>query len=123
MKIQDQMQSFFLRNKWVLPLCFLTSLLLTIMAIAICLVKGFSGMENTFTFSVGADVFSMLVCTVLLYSCIQDKEGASMHTRTFVLLIMMTNCVLFSDVCCWIVQGEQKLRTLNIIVNVYFYVL
>lgn len=118
MKIQDQMQSFFLRNKWVLPLCFLTSLLLTIMAIAICLVKGFSGMENTFTFSVGADVFSMLVCTVLLYSCIQDKEGASMHTRTFVLLIMMTNCVLFSDVCCWIVQGEQKLRTLNIIVNV-----
>ena len=93
MKIQDQMQSFFLRNKWVLPLCFLTSVTLTVLGIGICLIKGFSGMANTFSFSVGADIFSMLVCTVLLYSCIQDKEGASMHTRTFVLLIMMTNCV------------------------------
>ena len=119
MKIQDQMQSFFLRNKWVLPLCFLTSVTLTVLGIGICLVKGFSGMANTFTFSVGADIFSMLVCTVLLYSCIQDKEGASMHTRTFVLLIMMTNCVLFSDVCCWIVQGEEELRTLNLLVNVF----
>ena len=119
MKIQDQMQSFFLRNKWVLPLCFLTSATLTVMGIAICLARGFSDLQNTFTFSVGADVFSMLVCTVLLYSCIQDKEGASMHTRTFVLLIMMTNCVLFSDLCCWMLQGEAALRTLVLVVNVF----
>lgn len=78
-------------------------------------------MANTSSFNLGADIVSMAVCTVLLYSIIQEKKQLSEHTRTFALLISATSSVLFTDACCWIVQGVPELRMWNITVNVFNY--
>ena len=79
-------------------------------------------MNNYYTFNLGADIISMAICTVLLFSLAQDKEGFSEHTRTFSLLISATSSVLFTDSCSWIVQGIKELAMWNMIVNVLNYI-
>ncbi len=116
----SKLRTMLQKQKWIMPACFVLSIVMTSAAIVLCRVKGFAGMNNEYTFSIGADLVSMAVCTVMLYSCIQDREGSE-HTRTFVLLITMTSAVLFSDVCCWMFQGEESLRVLNLIANVLNY--
>ena len=118
----SKINSFFKRQRWVMPLCFIISAIFTISIIVICRIKGFSGMSNTYTFNLGADIVSLAICTVLLYSIVQDKEGFSEHTRTFVLLISAAATVLFSDACCWLMQGEPNLRIWNILANLLNYI-
>ncbi|MBR2280645.1 MAG: histidine kinase [Ruminococcus sp.] len=118
MKLTSKINSFWDRHKWIMPLCFVFSLVYTITSIAILRVRTFSGMPPTSVFNLGADIVSMAVCTVLLYSIAQDKEGYSEYTRTFALLISSTAFVLFTDAMCWIVQGLEQLAVWNLIVNV-----
>lgn len=118
----SQITNYWGKKKWVMPLCFIISLVLTAAAIAMCLARGFSGMAATSVFNLGADIISMAVATVLLYSIAQDREGFSEHTRTFALLISSTSFVLFTDVLCWIVQGIQKYAVWNMTANILNYI-
>ncbi len=104
-----------------MPLCFVFSLVLTVAAIVICKIRGFSDMAGTSVFNLGADLVSMAVAAVLLYSIAQDREGFSEHTRTFALLITSTLFVLFTDICCWVVQGIKELAAYNMTANVLNY--
>ena len=113
---------FWRRQKWVTPFCFALSLIYTVATIVFCRIRGFAGMENIFTFNLGADIVSMAICTVLLYSIMQDKEGFSEYARTFALLISATAFVLFTDACSWIVQGDRELRAWNFVVNMCNYI-
>lgn len=122
MKFIKNINAFWSRQKWVIPMCFIVALLHTICTIVFCRIRGFEGMNNYYTFNLGADIISMAICTVLLFSLAQDKEGFSEHTRTFSLLISATSSVLFTDSCSWIVQGIKELAMWNMIVNVLNYI-
>ncbi len=104
-----------------MPLFFVVSLVFTVAAIVFWRIRGFDNMPATSVFNLGADIVSMAVATVLLYSIAQDREGFSEHTRTFALLISSTSFVLFTDICCWIVQGIKELATLNLVSNILNY--
>ena len=120
--LSARISAFFAKQQWwILPACFYLSLTMTIASVVLCRVRGFAGMELTYTFSIGADLFSMVVGTVLLFSCVKNKDGIGEHTRTFILLITMTVSVLFSDILCWLVQGVPEMRVWNIVVNVINY--
>ncbi len=121
MTLTSVIEDFFRRQKWIMFPIFVLSLILTIASIVFCRIRGFSGMENAYSFNLGADVVSMAICTVLLYSLAQDRECYNEHTRTFALLISSTSFVLFTDACCWIVQGIKELRVWNITANVLNY--
>ena len=121
LKFVSRITDFWNRQKWVMPMCFVFSLAFTVCTIVFCRIRGFEGMENAHTFNLGADIISMAVCTVLLYSIAQDKEGFSEYTRTFALLITSTSAVLFTDACCWIVQGVKALAVWNLLANIFNY--
>lgn len=121
MVLVSRINDFWSRNKWIMPLCFVISLVLTIAAIVMCRIRGFSDMASTSVFNLGADLVSMAVSTVLLYSIAQDRDGFSEHTRTFALLISSISFVLFTDICCWVVQGIKELAVCNMIANVLNY--
>jgi len=74
--------SFWKKQRWVMPMCFFISLLLTVGSIVMCRIRGFSDMTGAQTFDLGADIVSLGVCTVLLYSLIRDKNNHSENTRT-----------------------------------------
>lgn len=120
--VVSQITNYWSRKKWIMPLCFIISLVLTAAAIAMCIMRGFSNMAATSVFNLGADIVSMAVATVLLYSIAQDREGFSEHTRTFALLISSTSFVLFTDVFCWIVQGIKEFAAWNMTANLLNYI-
>ncbi len=122
----SKINSFWNRQRWVMPLCFLMSAIFTLSVIVVCRIRGFSGMPNVYTFNLGADIVSLAICTVLMYSIIQDREGYSEHTRTFVLLISGTSSVLVSDAFCWLIQGDPNvgnpdMRVWNMLANICNY--
>ena len=122
----SKINSFWNKQRWVMPLCFVMSAVFTISVVVACRIRGFSGLPNAYTFNLGADIVSLAICTVLMYSIIQDREGYSEHTRTFVLLISGTASVLVSDAFCWIIQGDPNvgnpdMKIWNMIANLCNY--
>lgn len=109
------------KQKWIIPACFWMTLVLTVLGIVLCLVRGFSGMDNRWTFSIGADVFCLAICAMLCYSCMQARQEEEEYTRIFVTLLTVNGLELFLDICCWIVQGIPSLRMANLIVNALYY--
>ena len=104
-----------------MPMCFVLSLLFTVSIISMCMIRGLSQMAEGTIFSLGADIVSLAICTVLLYSMVQSKESYSEYTRTFALLISATASVLFSDAGWWMIEGIKEFRVWNIIINVLAY--
>ncbi|MBQ7431004.1 MAG: PP2C family protein-serine/threonine phosphatase [Butyrivibrio sp.] len=116
-RIQEQMA----KRKWSSPACFVSSLVLTIFLIGVCKIRGFDGLPNTVTLSIGADVVSLMICTVLLYSCIRQSDHSAVYVRTFILLITLNAFVLFFDALAWLVEGIPYLRIVNLVDNVLLY--
>ena len=109
------------KQQWIMPVCFFLSLAFTLGTIAICLLRGFSGMTANTVFSLSADIVSLCVCTVLLYTMVQDKKSMSEYTRIFALLITAESGVLFSDAVWWLIDGIKDLRFCNMAVNLLNY--
>ncbi|MBQ5330183.1 MAG: histidine kinase [Oscillospiraceae bacterium] len=104
-------------KKHAYRICFAVSLVFTIALIILMKYYGLHSLPFNMTFNLGADVISLGVCTVLLFSFMDDTEGQSDYTRKFVLLITATASVLFSDACCWLFEGRPHMRIYNIIAN------
>ena len=100
---------------------FLLSLVFSVAAVTLCRVRGFSDMDPSFVFSLGADIVSLSICTVLLYSIGQDKDGSSEYMRTFALLIFSVSAVLFFDAAWIMVDGIKELRVWNLVICVFSY--
>ena len=109
------------KYKWIIPASFIATLIFSLAAIVMCRIRGFGGMENYAVFNIGADIVSLCICTVLLYSLAQDEDSFSKYTVTFAMLIFFTSAVLFSDAAWWIIEGIRELRIWNLIINVFRY--
>ena len=97
---------------------FLLSLLFFIAAVVMCRLRGFFDMDPRFAFSLGADMISLSVCAVLLYSLGQDKNSSSEYMRTFALLIFSVSAELFCNAAWIIADGIKELRIWNLIICV-----
>ncbi|MBO4394811.1 MAG: histidine kinase [Eubacterium sp.] len=99
MELADRIKGFWRRQRWVMPLMFAVSLLFAILSIVGIAVWGVPDLDSMISFTTGVDVVSLCICTVLLFWLIQDREGFSEYTRTFVLLLFFSSVMLFSDYC------------------------
>ena len=109
------------RHKWVIPVGFAFTVILSAAAVILLFVRGFEGMLEPWAFSVGADIFCLFVCTMLYLSCMLARERQGNYLRTFTFLLTITATALFLDECSWLLQGLASLRVLNLIVNVFYY--
>ena len=109
------------KNKALITSCFWQTLAMTVLAIAFCMIRGFSGMNNQWTFSVGADIFCLAICSMMCLSCMQAHQDGDEYTRIFVTLLTTNGWEMFLDICCWTVQDIPSLRLVNITVNVMYY--
>lgn len=121
MSASARIEQFWNRQRWVMPVCFVLSLVFSLGTIALCMARGFSGMSANTVFSLSADIVSLCVCTVLLYTMAQDKKSMSEYPRTFAMLITTEAGVLFSDAVWWLIDGIKELRICNMAVNILTY--
>ena len=55
----DRIKTKICRSTWLMPLGFALSLILFVLSIALCLWRGFAGMEARWVFNVGTDMVSI----------------------------------------------------------------
>lgn len=120
-RVVDRIDSEIGKHRGVLIFGFFFTLVLAILSIVLLFVRTFSGLEAAWVFSVGGDVFCLLVCTMLYLSCLLAKEREGVYIRIFTLLLTTTAFALFLDEMTWLVQGLEKYRTLNLIINAFYY--
>ena len=121
-KINDK-KDWLSRQTWIVPACFVFSCLLTVSAVVFLVIRGFGGMEPTWIFSVGADIFCMAVCAMLCFSAAPNSKAYNADTHVFVTMLTTNSFALFIDEISWLVQGNPALRVINLIDNVIFYML
>ena len=107
----------------MIPAGFGLSCALLAASVILLFVRGTSGMENIWMFSIGADVFCLAVCVMLSFSCVLNYKNRNDHTRVFVTLLTVNAAALFLDEAAWLVQGIAPLRLLNRIINVLFFMI
>ena len=109
------------RLSWIIPACFGFSCALLAAGIALLMLRTFNNMEETWLFSIGADLFCMAVCVMLCFSCVLNFKRRNEHTRVFVALLTTNATALFLDEAAWLVQAIPEFKTMNLIINVLFY--
>ncbi len=108
---------------WIVPACFGFSCFLTVASIVMLAVRGFDGMRVEWMFSIGADIFCMAVCTMLCFSATLNHKARNADTHVFVTLLTTNAFSLFLDELSWVVQGNPKLRLVNLTGNVLFFMM
>ncbi|MBR1867279.1 MAG: PP2C family protein-serine/threonine phosphatase [Clostridia bacterium] len=124
MSFETELSKKINKLKWIMPLCFVFSLLLLVLGITFIMIRGFDGMNREWAFSVGADLFGMAVSATLVFSCVsssRNSEATGGYTRVFVTLLVINAMAMFLDECCWLVQGVPSFAAFNLVVNVLFY--
>ena len=71
---------------WIVPASFGFSCSLLVAGIVLLMVRGFTGMESGWQFSIGADLFCMAVCVMLCFSCVLNFKSRNEHTDVFLTL-------------------------------------
>lgn len=120
-RLVDRIDSEIGKRRGVVVFGFYFTLVLAILSIALLFVRSFSNLEAAWIFSIGGDVFCLLVCTMLYLSCLLAKEREGAYIRIFTLLLTTTAMALFLDEMTWLVQGLEKYRVANLVINAFYY--
>lgn len=109
------------RQKWIIPAGFGLTCFVTVLGIALVVLRNFQNLDIQWSFSLGADVFCMAVCVMLYLSCLLAQNERGEYTQVFSQLLTLNAMALFLDECCWLLQGVPETRTWNLIANVLYY--
>lgn len=120
-RLVDRIDSEIGRHRGVIVFGYYFTAALSILSIALLFVRTFSGLEAAWILSIGGDIFCLLVCSMLYLSCLLAREREGAYLRIFTLLLTVTAVALFLDEMTWLVQGLPKFRTLNLIINAFYY--
>lgn len=120
-KFLDRIDSEIGKHRSVIVVGYFITAVMSVLSIALLFLRTFSDMESAWVFSIGADVFCLLVCSMLYLSCLLAREREGVYLRIFTLLLTVTAMALFLDEMTWLVQGIPSLRMANLIINAFYY--
>ena len=93
---------------------------LTIFAVFLGVAVDAQRLSPPWAYNVGADVLGIVICTLLYYGCLGQKQSADGSTRLFMALLPCCACTLFLDQVMWSLDGIPALRVLYVAVYVMF---
>lgn len=106
---------------WIIPVLFVIMCVFFITSIAILEVRGFKNLEPTFAFSVGGEVFAMMVSIVLVASILPAYKRQSGYVRIFVTLLTVGCFSLFFDIVQMVVDGIPEFALFNKIICIFVF--
>ena len=119
--MKDFIKTKVCKSKKLMVLGFVVALLLFVLTVILCIVRGFSEMETTWVFNVGTDAVSIAVCVVVYFGCMMDSNGPSENTALFNTLVLVNTFALFFDAISWLMQGLAAYAFWNRLVNALLY--
>ena len=120
-RVVDRIDSEIGKHRSIIVVGFFFTLILAILSIVLLFVRTFSGLESGWIFSIGADIFCLLICTMLYLSCLLARERSGAYLRIFTLLLTINAMALFLDELTWLVQGLPEFRMHNLVINAFYY--
>lgn len=109
------------KKTWIIPVLFGFMCLFIVGAIVEIEILGFENMEPTFAFSIGGELFAMMVSIVLVASILPAYKRQSGYIRIFVTLLTVGCYVLFLDISQMIVDGVPEFLMLNKVFCVFVF--
>lgn len=120
-KLVDRIDSQIGEHRGVIVFGFYFTAVMAALSIILLFNRGFENMESGWIFSIGGDIFCLLVCTMLYLSCLLGRERDGAYLRIFTLLLTINGMALFLDELCWLVQSVPEYRVAGLIINVLYY--
>ncbi|MBO4863658.1 MAG: PP2C family protein-serine/threonine phosphatase [Eubacterium sp.] len=108
-----------LKNPKVIFGAFIYVLILSVAGFALQMIRGFDGMDPTWTFSTGIESIGIFICAIIYYSCMRSMDVDEPDEKMVVFISMLIPCAsaLFLDLCAWLVQSNPDTIVLNILSN------
>ena len=79
-------------------------------------------MEISWEFTCGMEILGIVICIIVYYSLMQNRESYGTMTITFSALLITSAINLFTDEWSWLVQGVAERRAENVVSNVLLYI-
>ena len=87
---------------------------LTVAAAYLGITIGVERLSPAWTFNVSADIVCLMVCSILYYGCISEKQDGDETTRLFMALLFCDAMILSTDMASWMIEGVSELRGLYV---------
>ena len=101
------------KKVWIIPVLFGLMCFFFVISIVAIELRGFGNLESKFAFSIGGEIFSMLVSIVIVASILPAYKRQSGYIRIFVTLLTVGCFVLFLDTMQMIIDGIPECTSLN----------
>jgi len=97
------------------------NLYLIVSGFLIVLSHDISRLTATWIITIGIDLFSLLICNILLISCFLENEDTKQQ-KYLTYLITVISLGLFFDLCCWVFDGMSEHAFMVKFSNTAFYI-
>lgn len=122
MSFENKITESLNKKVWIIPVLFGMMCFFLISAIAAIEIRRFESFPPTFAFSIGGELFAMLVSIVLVASILPAYKRQSGYIRMFVTLLTAGCFVCYLDTVQMIVDGIPELIMLNKLVCIFVFV-
>ena len=109
------------KKVWIIPMLFGLMCFFLISSIVAIELRGFSELEPTFAFSIGGELFVIMVAIVLTASILPAYKRQSGYVRIFVTLLTVGCFVSYLDMMQMVVDGIPELAMLNKVICVFVF--
>ena len=121
MNIDTKITDALNKKTWIIPLLFAFMCLFFVGSVVAIELRGFDNLESTFAFSIGGELFSIMVSIVLVASILPSAKRQSGYIRIFVTLLSVGCFVLFLDILQMTVDGLVNYAILNRVICIFVF--
>ena len=121
MNIDTKIADALNKKTWIIPVLFAFMCLCFVSSVIAIELKGFDNLESTFAFSIGGELFSIMVSIVLVASILPSAKRQSGYIRIFVTLLSVGCFVLFLDILQMTVDGLVNYAILNRVICIFVF--
>lgn len=120
---KERSQEFINMARRVFPVNAFSILVLVLLGdIGALVVHGMSRISSVLAFDVGMDILGIVVCLILIYSCIMEQEYDSARTA-FIRLVFLIGLNLNWDVLAWTFNGMAEMSVLVKLFNSLYFMM
>ena len=109
------------KKTWIIPMLFGLMCFYFAGSFAVIEVLGFENLQPTFAFSIGGELFAIMVAIVIVASILPTYKRQSDYIRIFVTLLAAGCSVCFLDIVQMTIDGIAELAMLNRVICIFVF--
>lgn len=121
MAIESKITETLNKKTWIIPVLFVFMCLFFIISVVVVEIRQFANLSSTFAFSIGGELFAIMVSIVLVASILPAYKRQSGYVRIFVTLLTIGSAVCCLDTVQMAVDGLSNYAMLNRVICIFVF--